>query len=85
MKVLIYLIYFIKNLYFEKSKYKFYSELSNNIQFEYSVVPPLLTLSKKDALLLNIEPKIIDPLSNEKVTKLFIIMILMYSYNKLLI
>lgn len=50
----------------------FYSELSNNIQFEYSVVPPLLTLSKKDALLLNIEPKIIDPLSNEKVTKLFI-------------
>ena len=71
MKVLIYLIYFIK-IYFEKSKYKFYSELSNNIQFEYSVVPPLLTLSKKDALLLNIEPKIIDPLSNEKVTKLFI-------------
>ena len=56
----------------KKSKYKFYSELSNNIQFEYSVVPPLLTLSKKDALLLNIEPKIIDPLSNEKVTKLFI-------------
>lgn len=61
-----------QDLYFEKSKYKFYSELSNNIQFEYSVVPPLLTLSKKDALLLNIEPKIIDPLSNEKVTKLFI-------------
>ena len=59
--------------YFEKSKYKFYSELSNNIQFEYSVVPPLLTLSKKDALLLNIEPKIIDPLSNEKVTKDYLI------------
>ena len=49
-----------------------YSILCLNIQFEYSVVPPLLTLSKKDALLLNIEPKIIDPLSNEKVTKLFI-------------
>lgn len=68
---LIYLIYFIK-IYILKNQNIIYSELSNNIQFEYSVVPPLLTLSKKDALLLNIEPKIIDPLSNEKVTKLFI-------------
>lgn len=49
----------------------FYSELSNNIQFEYSVVHPYLHYLKR-ALLLNIEHKIIDPLSNEKVTKLFI-------------
>lgn len=63
-----------QDLYFEKSKYKFYSELSNNIQFEYSVVPPLLTLSKKDALLLNIEPKIIDPFSNEEIKEMILSM-----------
>lgn len=61
-----------QNLYFEKSKYEFYSDLSNNIQFEYSVVPPLLTLSKKDALLLGIPEKIVDPLSNETISQLFI-------------
>lgn len=61
-----------QNLYFEKIKYEFYSDLSNNIQFEYSVVPPVLTLSKKDALLLGIPEKIVDPLSSETISQLFV-------------
>mgnify|MGYP000332140905 CR=1 FL=1 len=61
-----------QDLYFEKSKYNFtvnYLIIFNlNIQLYHHYLHYL----KKDALLLNIEPKIIDPLSNEKVTKLFI-------------
>lgn len=61
-----------QNLYFEKVKYEFYSDLSNDIQFEYSVVPPVLTLSKKDALLLGIPEKTVDPLSSEIIIQLFV-------------
>ena len=60
-----------QELYYEKMKNKFYNEQSENIQFEYSVVPPLLTLSKKDALLLGLSEKIVDPLSSDKISQLF--------------
>ena len=57
------------NEYFEERTQEHLKDEGLNLS---NLLPPLLTLSKKDALLLNIEPKIIDPLSNEKVTKLFI-------------
>lgn len=50
----------------ERTKLQFYSEMTNDIMFEYTSSPCLLTFDEKSAKLLGFEEFITDPRTNEK-------------------
>ncbi len=52
----------------ERMKCSFYASMSEEIQFEYSVTPPILTLSEWGAERLGLPELIMDPLEDERVT-----------------
>lgn len=57
-------------LHDEHIRYKFYSSLSSDIQFEYCTVPCMLTLSQWGSHQLNIPSVILNPLKNPTFVKL---------------
>lgn len=61
----------LKLLEHERTKYQFYAELSQEIQFEYTVTPELLTLSEWGAKFLNMPETILDPRKESFGTEVF--------------
>ena len=51
----------------ERMKYRFFAEMSQEIQFEYTLLPPLVVLSAWGAEKLELPESIIDPHHDEKV------------------
>ncbi len=58
----------IQLLEHERMKSSFYASMSEEIQFEYSITPPMLTLSEWGARRLGLPELIMDPLGDERVT-----------------
>ena len=54
----------------ERMKAKFFAELSNEVQFEYTAYPPMLTLSSVGAEKLGLSETIMNPLENERIRSL---------------
>lgn len=52
----------------ERIKYEFFASISNEIQFEYTVTPSILTISDWCAEKFNLPVVIVNPLKNEKLT-----------------
>lgn len=55
----------------ERTKYNFFASMSHEVQFEYSLYPPQITLSESGAKQLGIPELIINPCENEYLTSLF--------------
>ena len=54
----------------ERAKYAFFASMSNEIQFEYSVDPPMVTVSEWGAQQLGIKEIIMDPLHDEELLRI---------------
>ncbi len=54
----------------ERAKYRFFASMSNEIQFEYTVAPPMITISDWGAELLGIKEIITDPIHDENLLAL---------------
>lgn len=54
----------------ERMKYNFFAAMTKEVQFEYTVSPPMGTVSTWGANLLGLDEIIMDPLHNEKVLSL---------------
>lgn len=54
----------------ERMKYRFYADMSEEIQFEYTVAPPMVTLSAYGARKLGLDEILMDPHNNEKVQEM---------------
>ncbi len=50
----------------ERTKYRFYASMSHEVQFEYSVEPPMLTMSEWGAAVLGLKEIIMDPEHDEQ-------------------
>jgi putative two-component system response regulator len=55
----------------ERMKYSFFADMSQEIQFEYTISPPMVTISAWGAQKMGLDEIIRDPLDNEKVLSLF--------------
>ncbi len=55
----------------ERMKYNFFAAMSEEIQFEYTVTPSMLTLSEWGAKKLGLDEVIMDPWENEKILSIF--------------
>ena len=55
----------------ERMKYNFFADMSQEIQFEYTAVPPMVTLSAWGAEQLGLDETIMDPMHNKKAINLF--------------
>lgn len=55
----------------ERTKYQFFASMSQEVQFEYSLTPPMLTLSAWGAKHLGIDELIMEPLHNKKFMNIF--------------
>ena len=55
----------------ERDKYQFFASISQEIQFEFMINPPMLTISKWGAQRLGIEEDIVDPYSNTRVLETY--------------
>lgn len=54
----------------ERMKYSFFATMSEEIQFEYTLSPPMLTLSDWGARRLNLPEVVMDPLGDKRITGL---------------
>ncbi len=54
----------------ERMKYRFYADMSEEIQFEYTVAPSMVTLSAYGARKLGLDEILMDPHNNEKVQEM---------------
>lgn len=54
---------------YERMKYNFFAALTEEIQFEYTVAPPMLTLSSWGAQKLELDEVIMDPLHSDQVAR----------------
>lgn len=54
----------------ERMKYSFFADMSEEIQFEYTVAPSMVTLSGYGAKKLGLDEILMDPHNNEKVQKM---------------
>lgn len=54
----------------ERMKYRFYADMSEEIQFEYTVAPSMVTLSAYGARKLGLDGILMDPHNNEKVQEM---------------
>ncbi len=55
----------------ERMKYSFFAAMTEELQFEYTVIPPMLTLSDWGAKRLGLSEVIMDPWQDEKVLRIF--------------
>jgi len=55
----------------ERTKYQFFASMSKEIQFEFTSVPPMLTVSEWGARELGVNEVIMDPLQNERILDIF--------------
>ena len=55
----------------ERTKYSFFAALTPDIWFEYTLTPPLLTISPKGAKRLGVDEVIVDPLKNPQMLSIF--------------
>ncbi|MDO4357126.1 MAG: diguanylate cyclase [Clostridia bacterium] len=53
----------------ERTKYNFFATMAEEIQFEYTLSPPMLTISKWGAQKLNLDEIIVNPSQNEGIRK----------------
>jgi len=51
----------------ERMKFSFFADMSQEIQFEYTLSPPMVSLNSFGAKRLDLEETILDPLNNDKV------------------
>lgn len=61
----------LRMLEHERTKYQFFASMSQEIQFEFMINPPMLTISKWGAQRLRIEENIVDPYSDLRVLELY--------------
>lgn len=61
----------LKALEHERSKYHFYAHSTDEIWFEFTADPPMLTFSEKGASILGLPEAIIDPVSNQLTLDVF--------------
>ncbi len=61
----------LRMLEHERDKYQFFASISQEIQFEFMINPPMLTISKWGAQRLGIEEDIVDPYSNTRVLETY--------------
>ena len=54
----------------ERAKYRFFASMSNEIQFEYTIDPPMITISDWGAELLGIKEITMDPIHDESLLNL---------------
>ena len=54
----------------ERMKYRFYADMSEEIQFEYTVAPSMVTISAYGAKKLGLDEILMDPHNNEKVQEM---------------
>lgn len=59
------------NMVYEREKYSFYTKRSQEMRFEYTLHPPILTMSELAAYKLNVNPVIPDPNTNPGLIKSF--------------
>lgn len=55
----------------ERTKYNFFASMSHEVQFEYSLYPPMVTLSESGAKQLDVPELIMNPCENEILTNIF--------------
>lgn len=60
----------LQTLELERMKHQFFSSVTDEIQFEYTLSPPILTLSASGAKKLGIPEIIVDPMHNEALSAL---------------
>lgn len=58
-------------LEYERMKYQFFADMSQEIQFDYTVSPSMLTLSEWGARHLGVGESIVNPLEDPKIQKVF--------------
>lgn len=58
----------LRSLEHERAKHRFFTSICQEIQFEYTQTPPMLTLSPWGAQYLGLEETIVDPYNSERVT-----------------
>ena len=61
----------LRMLEHERTKYQFFASMSQEVQFEFILNPPMLTISKYGAQRLGLEETIVDPYGNLKVLDIF--------------
>ncbi len=60
----------LRLLDYERMKYNFFASMADEIQFEYTPSPPMLTLSGLDAQKLGMDEVVMDPSNNEDVMRI---------------
>lgn len=60
----------LRLLDYERMKYNFFASMADEIQFEYTPSPPMLTLSGLDAQKLGMDEVVMDPSHNETVMRI---------------
>jgi len=60
----------LRMLEHERMKYQFFASMSQEIQFEFSLIPPMLTISEWGAQRLGLDENIVDPYGNARVLEL---------------
>ena len=60
----------LRLLDYERMKYQFFAAMSEEIQFEYNLDPPMLTISEWGAKRLGLDEFISDPRNDERLTKI---------------
>lgn len=61
----------VRLLEYERKKNEFYAEMSKEIQFEYTAVPPMFTVSAWGAKVLGISENILNPIGDESLEGCF--------------
>lgn len=61
----------LSNMVYERAKYSFYTKRSQEMRFEYTLHPPILTMSELASYKLNVNPVIPDPNTNPDLIKSF--------------
>ena len=54
----------------ERMKYRFFADMSQEVQFEYTTTPPMVTLSEWGARHLGLDETIMNPLENARVQRM---------------
>lgn len=60
----------LRLLDYERMKYNFFASMADEIQFEYTQSPPMLTLSGLDAQKLGLDEVVMDPSHNEDIARI---------------
>ena len=55
----------------ERTKYRFFASMSNEVQFEYSVSPPMITISEWGAKQLGVSEFVLNPCEDKAINSIF--------------